>query len=183
MAGRGTEARVIAEDLVAREPWERANIERFRRALTLLGVPDVDAVIAERLSGQSPFTSTDFLALPAEEDFGPPAEAPVPEVPRPGSGVQPDVQAAMPPAAAGPAGGPEPPRGGRGRRDRPAACAEEEVFEIGADGFDLGAILDGGTVAPRGEGTAESHEIDLSSLLDGLTPGSPGDAVPGSPGA
>ena len=26
--GAGAEARVIAEDLVAREPWERANIER-----------------------------------------------------------------------------------------------------------------------------------------------------------
>lgn len=60
-AGAGTEARVIAEDLVAREPWDRSNIERFRRALTLLGEQDVDGIIAERLSGQSPFTSTDFL--------------------------------------------------------------------------------------------------------------------------
>jgi hypothetical protein len=31
--GQGVEARVIAEDLVAREPWEHAHIERFRRAL------------------------------------------------------------------------------------------------------------------------------------------------------
>ena len=38
---------MIAEDLVAREPWERANIERFRRALTLLGEADIDAIIAE----------------------------------------------------------------------------------------------------------------------------------------
>ena len=60
-AGAGAEARVIAEDLVAREPWDRANLERFRRALTLLGERDIDAIIAERLSGQSPFTSTDFL--------------------------------------------------------------------------------------------------------------------------
>ena len=60
-AGSGAEARVIAEDLVAREPWDRSNIERFRRALTLLGEQDVDRIIAERLSGQSPFTSTDFL--------------------------------------------------------------------------------------------------------------------------
>ena len=59
--GAAAEARVIAEDLVAREPWDRANIERFRRALTLLGETDVDAVIAARLSGQSPFTSTDFM--------------------------------------------------------------------------------------------------------------------------
>ena len=61
IVGAGTEARVIAEDLVAREPWERANIERFRRALALLGETDIDSMIAERLSGQSPFTSTDFM--------------------------------------------------------------------------------------------------------------------------
>ena len=55
----GPEARFIAEDLVAREPWERANIERFRRSLVMLGEPDPDGVIAERLSGQTPFMSTD----------------------------------------------------------------------------------------------------------------------------
>jgi len=59
--GSVAEARFIAEDLVAREPWERANIERFRRTLELLGDPDPDGVIAERLSGQTPFTSTDLL--------------------------------------------------------------------------------------------------------------------------
>jgi hypothetical protein len=41
-AGAGVEARVIAEDLVAREPWDRLNIDRFRRALTMLGETDVD---------------------------------------------------------------------------------------------------------------------------------------------
>ena len=40
--GHAAEARVIAEDLVAREPWERAHIERFRRALVMLSVPDPD---------------------------------------------------------------------------------------------------------------------------------------------
>src|SRR5438270_10382065 len=59
--GAVAEARFIAEDLVAREPWERANIERFRRTLELLGEPDPDGIIAERLSGQTPFTSTDLL--------------------------------------------------------------------------------------------------------------------------
>ena len=71
--GAGAEARMIAEDLVAREPWERANIERFRQALTLLGEVDVDSIIAERLSGQTPFTSTDFLwpAEPAGTEMAP----------------------------------------------------------------------------------------------------------------
>jgi tetratricopeptide (TPR) repeat protein len=64
--GRAAEARVIAEDLVAREPWLRANIERFRRALLMLGVADPDAVIAERLSGESPFLSTIDLEAPEE---------------------------------------------------------------------------------------------------------------------
>ena len=79
--GAGVEARVIAEDLVAREPWERSNIERFRRALTLLGEADADAIIADRLSGQSPFLSTDLL-WPAEQVPEPPAGAP-PAVPPP----------------------------------------------------------------------------------------------------
>lgn len=61
--GRGLEARIISEDLVAREPWNRANIERFRRALVMLGESDPDAIIAERLSGESPFLATDKLDL------------------------------------------------------------------------------------------------------------------------
>ncbi|MDP2055833.1 MAG: tetratricopeptide repeat protein, partial [Acidobacteriota bacterium] len=49
--GRGLEARIISEDLVAREPWNRANLDRFRRALVMLGEADPDAIIADRLSG------------------------------------------------------------------------------------------------------------------------------------
>jgi tetratricopeptide (TPR) repeat protein len=55
----GGKARAITEDLVVNEPWQHANIERFRRALMLIGEPDPDEVIARRLSGQSPFTSPD----------------------------------------------------------------------------------------------------------------------------
>ena len=62
-AGQGSEARVIAEDLVAREPWEHAHIDRFRRALVLLGVPDPDQLIADRLSGQGPFIATSVRDL------------------------------------------------------------------------------------------------------------------------
>ena len=75
-AGLGAEARVIAEDLVAREPWVRANIERFRRALILLGHEHPDALIAERLSGESPFLST--IDLPAESSEPEPPPAPSP---------------------------------------------------------------------------------------------------------
>jgi len=81
-SGQAEEARVIAEDLVAREPWERAHIDRFRRALVLLKVSDPDTYIAERLSGHSPFTATDrFVELgasspaSAEQADEPPAVA------------------------------------------------------------------------------------------------------------
>lgn len=72
-AGLGADARVIAEDLVAREPWEAAHIDRFRRALVMLRVSEPDSVIAERLSGEAPFMATDrFLdpsAIPAPPDI------------------------------------------------------------------------------------------------------------------
>ena len=58
-SGQAAEARVIAEDLVAREPWEAAHIDRFRKALVMLRVHDPDTLIAERLSGQAPFMAHD----------------------------------------------------------------------------------------------------------------------------
>jgi tetratricopeptide (TPR) repeat protein len=69
--GQPAEARLIAEDLVAREPWEQAHIERFRRALIMLKVSDPDSLIAVRLSGQEPFTAKDMFA-PAVESSPPP---------------------------------------------------------------------------------------------------------------
>ncbi|HEX6975111.1 MAG TPA: tetratricopeptide repeat protein, partial [Vicinamibacterales bacterium] len=87
-AGQAAEARVIAEDLVAREPWERAHIERFRRALVMLRVPDPDTLIAERLSGQTPFMAHDPfsdeapMAIPSHTDPEPePEAAPEPVLP------------------------------------------------------------------------------------------------------
>ena len=62
-SGRALEARIISEDLVAREPWNKANIDRFRRALVMLGEADPDAIIADRLSGESPFLATEKMDL------------------------------------------------------------------------------------------------------------------------
>jgi tetratricopeptide (TPR) repeat protein len=73
-AGQAAEARVIAEDLVAREPWESAHIDRFRKALVMLRVSDPDTLIAERLSGQAPFMAHDPFFDDAEA-AAPPAEA------------------------------------------------------------------------------------------------------------
>jgi len=96
--GAGAEARVIAEDLVAREPWERANIERFRSALALLGEANVDGIIAERLSGQSPFLSIDFSWAGDAElaDATPqasPSPAPPAATPDPVAHTEPDLAA------------------------------------------------------------------------------------------
>ncbi len=75
-SGQAAEARAIAEDLVAREPWEGAHIERFRRALVMLRVSDPDTVIAERLSGSTPFVARDHFSGAVEA----PAIPPEPEV-------------------------------------------------------------------------------------------------------
>jgi tetratricopeptide (TPR) repeat protein len=83
-AGRGLEARIISEDLVAREPWDRANIERFRRALEMLGEADPDAIIADRLSGDSPFMATDKMDLNEGVVFDDPVEMPPPPPARSG---------------------------------------------------------------------------------------------------
>jgi tetratricopeptide (TPR) repeat protein len=116
-ANQAAEARVIAEDLVAREPWEPGHIDRFRRALVMLRVSDPDTLIAERLSGQAPFMARDPFfdgpepsapsATPEAEasadeaaDLAPAAE-PVPE----GEVEPPAVEAPIaeaPPAAPGP---------------------------------------------------------------------------------
>ncbi|MCA1560139.1 MAG: tetratricopeptide repeat protein [Acidobacteria bacterium] len=99
-AGQAAEARVIAEDLVAREPWEATHIDRFRRALVLLRVFDPDSVIAERLSGgQAPFTATDhFVDVPPSTTAAEPEPAPA-EVP---ATPLPQVPPAPPPAPAFP---------------------------------------------------------------------------------
>ncbi|OFV90603.1 MAG: hypothetical protein A3H95_06995 [Acidobacteria bacterium RIFCSPLOWO2_02_FULL_64_15] len=75
-AGLAAEALFIAEDLMAREPWDSENVERLRRALELAGEPDPVGLIAERLSGRSPFMATDLSGDPGDV---PPFEAQMPE--------------------------------------------------------------------------------------------------------
>ena len=76
-ANQAAEARVIAEDLVAREPWEPAHIDRFRRALVMLRVSDPDTLIAERLSGQAPFMAKDpFFEAPCRQRLRPNPKSP-----------------------------------------------------------------------------------------------------------
>jgi hypothetical protein len=52
-SSRAGEARVIAEDLVVREPWDKAHVDRLRKALTAVGEKDPDRMIAERLAEET----------------------------------------------------------------------------------------------------------------------------------
>ena len=84
-SGRPAEARIVTEDLMARQPDVEAHVHRLRRALVALGVEDIDAVIARQLEATAmfdeliEFTENEvtpdiveqprFEAVPAEPDF------------------------------------------------------------------------------------------------------------------
>jgi tetratricopeptide (TPR) repeat protein len=165
-AGMGPEARFIAEDLVAREPWQRANIERFRRSLVILGETDPDGVIAERLSGQTPFMSTDvitraqFPAVDAEAPAAPPgAEPETPDMAEDDpldlfslTGLDPSA----PPLRFEPPVGPS-------------------HLEAAANPIDVerrrGETHAAPAATPKAHAAQESVEVDLSIVLDDIGPG------------
>jgi tetratricopeptide (TPR) repeat protein len=134
--GHAAEAGVIAEDLVAREPWDTTHMDRFRKALVMQKVADPDAVIAERLSGQVPFMATDPFTenILAGEPVEQPAAAPASRVepaPAPSTGenrppAAGEVLAAAAPAAQSasrsPAAGPNP-------QQRPAATQQKPAIQ------------------------------------------------------
>jgi tetratricopeptide (TPR) repeat protein len=66
--GAPAEARVIAEDLMDRDPSEPSHVEQFRRALVLLGEEDPDRVIAERISAAPEYASAEDDLFPVLED-------------------------------------------------------------------------------------------------------------------
>ena len=152
-AGSATEARFIAEDLVAREPWDKSNIERFRRTLVLLGEPDPDGLIASRLSGESPFMSTDLSGGSLFDDV--PAE-PVPEL----------DEAAMDELLTAAAVADEPVKKGP-LKPMPRRVEEDHHFAMSANAIDLDSILgDFESPAPPVHAVSEDVEVDLSISLD-----------------
>ncbi len=78
-AGEAEKARVIAEDLLLRNPRASTHADRLRRVLVTLGETDPDAVIAERLSllDDDAFASAD--PLPAKPAAVAPAAAAAPD--------------------------------------------------------------------------------------------------------
>jgi tetratricopeptide (TPR) repeat protein len=187
--GAGVEARVIAEDLVAREPWDRSNIERFRRALALLGETDIDAIIADRLSGQTPFTSTDFM-WPSDPGGSEMAPMPVPPVsPKADAPPPPPVFVDAPPAVPAPHAARDTHAVDMGRvladlavqqtQQKPAVVAQAKH---GSQEVDLNDVLHGmragqvaapGTTAPEGQ-----HAQEIESVLKGIRDEAAHDATP-----
>lgn len=165
-AGQGAEARVIAEDLVAREPWEHAHIERFRRALVLLNVEDPDALIADRLSGQGPFVATDPFMPP--ESFGEP-EAPLL---RPHEAA--DRPPAPPPATPPPAPIEDPPSRTPPIVEPPPSKEDPSKAPVRDGDVDIPlrprAETDAGATAaaPMNQQKGGGRAIDLSNALDEL---------------
>jgi tetratricopeptide (TPR) repeat protein len=133
-ANQPAEARVIAEDLVAREPWEKSHIDRFRKALVMLRVADPDTLIAERLSGQTPFMATDPFADPASamvEAPPPPRRAPSPPTPAPAA-VEP-VQVDAGPLVAPTPLSTVPPESGVPPKAKPSGSMEIDLTELLGD--------------------------------------------------
>jgi len=165
-AGMASEARFIAEDLVAREPWERANVERFRRALELLGEPDPDSIIAQRLSGESPFTSTDlFASVAVEPEEHHDAEPPLTEE-QVEQELDPDILVVESADNEAP-GRPAP------SRRRPN---EKNQFEISAHAIDMGSIFGDLEEPPppaKAHAASDDVEVDLSIVLDDTKPAAP----------
>ena len=160
-AGMANEARFIAEDLVAREPWERANVERFRKALELMGEPDPDSVIAQRLSGESPFMSTELL-MPFEPE---PEAAAAPAPSDEAKEVDPDllVVESLERELLG----------GDFDLNAPIAAPDKKQFNVSRQhAIDLGDILgdfDEPAAAPTpatAHAASDDVEVDLSIVLD-----------------
>jgi tetratricopeptide (TPR) repeat protein len=128
--GRALEARIISEDLVAREPWNKANLDRFRRALVALGEADPDAIIADRLSGESPFLAVEKMDLNEGVSFDAPEPVPT-KGKTPEGGVEIDLDALSAPPSRQPPLVPPPPRSldqaFRGIRDDANRQSNEEA--------------------------------------------------------
>ena len=148
--GQATEARFIAEDLVAREPWDKANIERFRRTLVLLGEEDPDALIASRLSGESPFMSTDLSGASLFDEIPP---EPVPEL------DEAEIDQLLADAAVA-----DEPVKKTPMKPMPRRVEEDHHFAMSANAIDLDSILGDfdEPAPPPVRASVEDVEVDLS---------------------
>jgi tetratricopeptide (TPR) repeat protein len=187
-AGLASEARFIAEDLVAREPWEKSNIERFRRALEMMGEPDPDGLIAARLSGESPFTSTDMTSGASLFGDAPAPSSDQPPEPEPDA----EIEDLLAEADIDPVPVPKP------KKAPPKSKKEDRLFQLSANAIDLDSILgdfddaDIGSppkpVSRKAHAESDDVEVDLSIVMDDFkkppaaTPRAPAEEPAGSDG-
>jgi tetratricopeptide (TPR) repeat protein len=156
--GRGLEARIISEDLVAREPWNRANIERFRKSLVMLGEADPDAIIADRLSGDSPFLAADFIDLNDGTELAADPAAPA---------------SPAAPAASDPAPAPAPKKRASRTEKRetdetdPQANDAAEAYRLALTYQDMG-MIDDAIVALESAARSPRQRFDAASMLGRL---------------
>lgn len=189
-AGRAQEARFIAEDLFVRAPTDPACVERFRRALQMVGEADPDAVIADRLSVQAAIGDDDLDFESPMPDEAPAAitepEAPADEVrveivpaadplgvrtvDEPFTIEEPEPVAA-PLRAATPAPSAARPSPAGAPREPLVRGEDQSVYDLSSGAIDLSGIF--GDDEPEHEspgGEGDMLEIDLSGALTGLTP-------------
>ena len=162
--GHVAEARVIAEDLVAREPWERDHIARLRQALVALGESDPDALIADRLSEPVLTGGQDFAT-----SAGDTSENVVPK--DVSEQVQVEIEAAIDlpvteqESVSDRAAGPESLLWSDAESgvlsDRPSVLGPDETSP---GVFDLFQVVDDGPAV------SAEQEIDLTSVLSDLSP-------------
>jgi tetratricopeptide (TPR) repeat protein len=159
-AGRGAEARAVAEDLVASHPADAAHVDRLRQALVLTGEPDVDAAIAERLAAAGSMEATEDLGSDLSDEPEPAATAAKEADPSSTHAPGTDPNARPAPVDAPPGDAAAPPRAAR--------SASRDPFGLGPIAIDLGDIL-GEELEPAADGSdPEAAEIDLSDALAGL---------------
>ena len=180
--GAAAEARVIAEDLVSREPDEHAHVARLHRALALLGPekakppavapPTVAPPIVEpRREPPSVDRPVARVEVHEERSTGPAA------VPEPKQDRPPQPEPAAPPVSLKPA-------------ESEAAPLADEVMRPGLDlddfahlelseSLDLESLLT--EVSEPSEMDVDSVEIDLSILLEDFSHDGPAHAEPPDP--
>ena len=150
--GLASEARVIAEDLLSREPWEPAHVERLRKALTMLKVPDVEKAVKERMSA------------PPDEHMSPAVSEPEPEAPR----VEEKPAPVVPPPPA--------------PKARPAAPAAPSAHPAhAAPSAPPAAAAAPASPKKSAPGEKRTAEVDLTTLLGDLKGGAQAASPPPLP--
>jgi len=182
--GAAGEAKYVAEDLLTRQPWDRAHYARMRAALKAEGQADPDRALADWLAETPEFGMDDTALFEASDAVDLPVAAAqvaaVPPLPEPGPApdavpnFDPSTQWLLPTAVAtAPAPGPAP-----AAQPAPPPARANDRRNPHAINLDLAL----GTPRPPSSSPVEE---DLSVVLDGIRPSPPVPAglAPASPAA